>query len=188
MEALAARGEVMVGRGDVLRRCAARERSAAGRRMADDLLIRRLAPGEDCPWNLLLLADPSREEVEAYLTRGHCYLGLAGGQVVGEFVLLETAPQSYELMNVALIESCQGRGWGKRLVEAAIGEARRMGAARLAVCTGNSSLTQLAVYQKCGFRIVGVERDYYQQRYAEEIVENGIRCLDRIRLERSLED
>ncbi len=91
-------------------------------------------------------------------------------------------------MNVALTESCQGRGWGKRLVEAAIGEARRLGGASLTVHTGNSSLTPLAVYQKCGFRIVAVERDYFPQHYPEEIVENGIRCLDRLRLERSLEE
>ncbi len=48
--------------------------------MADDFLIRRLAPGDDYPWSLLLLADPSREVAETYLAAGHCFLALSGGR------------------------------------------------------------------------------------------------------------
>jgi len=153
------------------------------------LAVRPLEPGETPPWRLLWLADPSSERVQAYLAQGRCSLAFLASELIGEFVLLridsEEAPargETWELMNVAVAEPYQGQGWGKKLVKAAIAQARVLGAAVLEVGTGNSSLSQLALYQKCGFRIVGVERDFFVRYYAEEIVENGIRCTDMIRL------
>ena len=171
--------------------------ATAGRyRMSDELTIRRLRPGEPPPWELLLLADPSRPRVEVYLAAGHCYVAALAEAPPGESVrgmrssACSCSPQRdahvYELMNIAVAESHQGRGWGKQLVHAAIAEARRLGAESLEVGTGNSSLQQLALYQKCGFRIVGVERDFFKEGYGAEIYENGIRCLDMIRLSLSL--
>lgn len=54
------------------------------------------------------------------------------------------------------------------------------------VGTGNSSLDQLAFYQKGGFRICGVDRDFFVQNYDQQIVENAIQCLDMIRLSMEL--
>ncbi|KHF37127.1 putative N-acetyltransferase YvbK [Paenibacillus sp. P1XP2] len=51
------------------------------------------------------------------------------------------------------------------------------------VRTGNSSLNQLGLYQKCGFRMVRIERDYFVNNYPEPIFENGIPCRDQIVLE-----
>lgn len=39
-----------------------------------------------------------------------------------------------------------------------------------------------ALYQKCGFRIVGIDRDFFTDHYPEPIYENGIWCRDMIRL------
>lgn len=52
----------------------------------------------------------------------------------------------------------------------------------LMIGTGNSSINQLALYQKCGFRVIGVERDFFINNYDEPIFENGIQCVDMIRL------
>ncbi|MNW16937.1 putative N-acetyltransferase YvbK [compost metagenome] len=41
---------------------------------------------------------------------------------------------------------------------------------------------QLYLYQKCGFRIVGVDVDFFVRHYEEAIEENGIPCRDMIRL------
>ena len=142
-------------KGDTTNEFAAIDQMSSG--STDGFEVRRLAPGEDYPWDLLLLADPSREWVERYLANGDCYAATLGGALIGEFVLLETGPRRYEIMNVAVAERYQGQGWGKRLVQAAIEEASRLGAKTVEVGTGNSSLLQLGLYQKCGFRIVGVE-------------------------------
>ncbi|MNP84355.1 putative N-acetyltransferase YvbK [compost metagenome] len=64
----------------------------------------------------------------------------------------------------------------------AIQNARLLGAKTIEVGTGNSSVGQLALYQKCGFRITGIDRDFFIRHYSEEIVENGIKVVDMIRL------
>jgi len=150
--------------------------------MNNELTIRLLDFEDEIPWNLLLTADPSVEHIKQYLADGLCFLAFLNQQLIGAFVLVETAPGTYELMNIAVNKKFQGRGFGKRLVHRAKLEVRQRGASVLNVGTGNSSLSQLAFYQKCGFRIVGVESDFFMRNYEEEIIENGIRCVDMIRL------
>lgn len=134
------------------------------------------------PWDLLLLADPSRNKVESYLSQGDCYVALIDSSVVGVFVLLEIEARVVELMNIAVSPIYQGKGLGKLLLHETIAVARRNGFRHLEVGTGNSSLDQLAFYQKGGFRICGVDRDFFVRNYDQQIVENGIQCLDMIRL------
>lgn len=85
-------------------------------------------------------------------------------------------------MNIAIAEAYQGQGIGKQVLVEVIAIAKNRGAKTLEVGTGNSSLDQLAFYQKAGFRVIGVERDFFVRNYPEEIIENGIRCQDMIRL------
>lgn len=87
-----------------------------------------------------------------------------------------------ELVNIAVDENQQSKGIGKQLVYHAIQNARLLGAKTIEVGTGNSSVGQLALYQKCGFRITGIDRDFFIRHYSEEIVENGIKVVDMIRL------
>ncbi|WP_152394138.1 GNAT family N-acetyltransferase [Paenibacillus guangzhouensis] len=134
------------------------------------------------PYDLLLSADPSKEMVDAYYSRGLCTLAYLGDRLVGEFVLLPTRPATVEIVNIAVDEQSQGQGIGTRLVHQAIHEASRLGAKTIEIGTGNSSVMQLYLYQKCGFRIVGVDVDFFVRHYDEPIEENGIPCRDMIRL------
>ena len=97
-------------------------------------------------------------------------------------MLLPTRPQTIEIVNLAVEARHQGNGIGKRLLRHAIQTAQAMGYTTIEIGTGNSSIVQLALYQKCGFRIVGVDLNFFLRHYEEEIVENGIRCTDMIRL------
>ncbi|SHE12896.1 Uncharacterized N-acetyltransferase YvbK [Chlamydia abortus] len=152
----------------------------------NEIIIRPLGSGEEPPMELLLLADPSRDIVEGYLGRGKCYVAEEDGAVIGVYVLIPTRPETVELVNVAVEESRHGRGIGKQLVLHAVRTAREEGAWTIEVGTGNSSVAQLALYQKCGFRITGVDRDFFIRHYPMEIVENGIPCRDMIRLSQDL--
>lgn len=149
--------------------------------------IRRLKDNELAPIDLLLLADPSPSIVGDYLSRGQCFVAEIDNQIVGEYVLLPTKPKTVELVNVAVSPNYQRKGIGKRLVQKAIKQAAQMGYQTIEVGTGNSSLDQLALYQKCGFRITGVDTDFFVRNYAEEIYENGIQCRDMVRLIQYLE-
>ena len=144
--------------------------------------IRELEINEEPPLKLLLLADPSREIVEEYIKRGECFIAEKDNQIQGVYVLLPTRPNTGELVNIAVAENQQGRGIGKQLVMNAIQTAKTKGYKTIEVGTGNSSIGQLALYQKCGFRIIGVDIDFFIKHYPEEIFENGIQCRDMVRL------
>lgn len=131
---------------------------------------------------LLLAADPSQKIVDEYLKRGRCFVAETGNQRIGVYVLLPTRPQTIEIVNLAVDGQHQGYGVGKYLLRHAIKTAQTMKYTTIEIGTGNSSIGQLALYQKCGFRIVGVDLNFFLRHYEEEIRENGIRCTDMIRL------
>ncbi|MED0874080.1 GNAT family N-acetyltransferase [Bacillus mobilis] len=137
---------------------------------------------EAIPKSLLLLADPSEGQIDAYVQRGLTYVAKQEESVIGVYVLLETRPKTMEIMNIAVVEHLQGKGIGKKLVSHAVETAKGYGMSNLEVGTGNSSVSQLALYQKCGFRIFSIDFDYFSKHYEEEIIENGIVCRDMIRL------
>lgn len=138
------------------------------------------------PMELLLSADPSLQIVQQYLKRGECYIAEIENEIAGVYVLLSTRPQTVEIVNIAVQEKLQGLGIGKKLIQHAIQIAKEQLCHTIEVGTGNSSISQLALYQKCGFRIVGIDRDFFVQHYTEEIYENGIPCRDMIRLSQDL--
>ena len=150
-----------------------------------NVYTRRMTSSDTIPYALLLSADESKRLVDEYLGRGDCYL--AFGEIdetepVGVYVLIRTRPDTVEIVNIAVAEPLHGHGIGKRLVCDAIEQARAMGAKTVEIGTGNSGVVQLALYQKCGFRIVGVDRDFFVRHYDHPIIENGIPCVDMIRL------
>ncbi|AWI13396.1 GNAT family N-acetyltransferase [Caldibacillus thermoamylovorans] len=142
------------------------------------MIIRKLNINETPPMDLLLLADPSLEHVQEYIQRGECFIAEKENQIIGVYILLRTRPATVELVNIAVDEKEQGLGIGKWLVMDAIKKARSSGYEIIEVGTGNSSIGQLALYQKCGFRITGIDRDYFVKHYPEPIFENGIQCRD----------
>ncbi|APC41244.1 GNAT family N-acetyltransferase [Clostridium estertheticum] len=152
----------------------------------DDVVIKKLSNDEEVPYELLLLADPSMDIINDYVYRGDCYVAYINNNIVAAYIILRTRPLTLELVNIAVSEAYQGKGIGKRLIFSAIDMARGEGARVLEGGTGNSSLYQLALYQKCGFRIVGIDRDFFKKHYKEIIIENGIECIDMIRLSLNL--
>lgn len=138
------------------------------------------------PWELLLLADPSREQIEKYIHRSRIFTLDINGSAIGVVVLVPLGNNIQEITNVAVLEPFRGQGFGKRLIAEALQQARAAGARKVKIGTGNSSLNQLALYQKLGFRIEGVDRDYFTRHYPNQIVENGIICRDMIRLSQDL--
>lgn len=147
-----------------------------------DINIRGLQPNEPIPYSMLLLADPSRTVVDTYIDRGQLYVAVIDQTIVGVMVLLDTRPGTIEIVNIAVAEEWQGRGIGKALLQHAVFQGRQQGASTLEIGTGNSSLNQLGLYQRMGFRMTGIDRGFFTRHYEEKIVENGIPCVDMIRL------
>ncbi|MFD2170281.1 GNAT family N-acetyltransferase [Tumebacillus lipolyticus] len=136
---------------------------------------------------LLLLADPSEEMVRNYLPRGELYAWRSvEEETIGVLVLLQSEEGKVEIKNIAVREAYQGQGHGKQLLLTVLKNLKEREFREVIVSTGNSSIGNLAFYQKLGFRMIGIDFDYFLREYGEPIVENGIPCRDRILLSRPL--
>ncbi|MEC5145572.1 GNAT family N-acetyltransferase [Chitinophaga sp. 212800010-3] len=147
--------------------------------------IRKLAPGDNMPYDLLLLADPSVTMINAYLSLGEVYVMEKEKQVIGVYVLVKEGEDT-EIRNIAVNQAWQGKGLGKILLQDAAQRARANGSRSLFIGTGNSSIAQLYLYQRQGFEISAVRKNYFTLHYDEPIYENGIQCKHMIVLEKTL--
>ncbi len=149
--------------------------------------IKRLRDGGRIPFELMMLADPDMETVREYVARGEVYVLEADGVAIGSYVLIRTRPMTVELVNLAVEECYQNQGYGKMLLRHSVEIAKKTGAKIMELGTGNSSIGQMFLYQKCGFRIVGVDLDFFSTHYPGKIMENGIWCRDMVRMKMELE-
>ncbi len=156
-------------------------------------MLRVVGPGAEREHylSLLLLADESEAQVRSYLQQGDLYvLPGDGGAPNGVVLVLPKGEKTAELKAVAVAPEQQGRGVGKQLLAMVLDELRRRGVGRVVVGTGNSSIGQLAFYQKAGFRLWQVERDVFtpERGYAPDLQEHGIPLRDMIWLDQALAD
>ena len=128
--------------------------------------------------SLLLTADPDINAVKNYIFDATIFVALEQTVVIGVAVLISDK-HIFELKNIAVREEHQEKGVGKILIAKVKDSAKSLGADCLYVGTGNSSLSQLGLYQKCGFRIDHIVKNFFSD-YPEAIFENGIQCLDKI--------
>ncbi|HTM13498.1 MAG TPA: GNAT family N-acetyltransferase, partial [Bryobacteraceae bacterium] len=101
---------------------------------------------------------------------------------LGMVLVTRNAADEVELKAVAVDAPLQGRGIGRQMVKAVLAELRRAGVRRVIVGTGNSGIGPLAFYQKVGFRLLCIERDFFgvARGYRSGIVENGIPLRDMV--------
>jgi ribosomal protein S18 acetylase RimI-like enzyme len=138
---------------------------------------------------LLLLADESLEQVRGYMQRGDLYAFVGhDGTAVGIVLTIPAELDSVELKAVAVDTAQQNRGIGRRMLAAVIGELRRRGVRRAVVGTANAGIAQLAYYQKAGFRLLCIERDFFSpaRGYPAVMEDNGIRLRDMVWMDQEL--
>lgn len=144
-------------------------------------LFEKLKSIDDAPFSLLLLADPSMDLIVEYLKDGECFIYKVDSEILGCYVLKEVNVNRVELVNIAVSVNKQGLGIGKKLLLHLFDYAKRSGYKEIVVGTGNSSIGQIAFYQKSGFRMFEIDFDFFERNYSENIYENGILCRDKIR-------
>jgi GNAT superfamily N-acetyltransferase len=82
-----------------------------------------------------------------------------------------------EIMELAVAPGRHGQGLGREMVAWLIDEARRRGKTAVLVGTANSSIGNITFYQKVGFRMDHVRKEYFWY-YREPHYENGIQIRD----------
>ncbi|MGI9253655.1 MAG: GNAT family N-acetyltransferase [Thermomicrobiales bacterium] len=139
--------------------------------------------------DLLLLADESPEQVAGYVDLGTLYIAREDDGVAAGLALVIADGDEAELKSVAVREDRQGRGVARAMLTEVIARQRLAGIRRMTVATGSSSLGPLALYQKLGFRLLRVDRDFFspERGYPEEIWENGIQLRDMVWLDLDME-
>lgn len=142
-------------------------------RYADtELIIREFQPGDEIDFRRLneewiiryftlepkdeqALADPQRTILDR---GGRIFLAVRQGEAVGCCALLRMGPGEFEVAKMAVTESYQGGGIGRRILERAIAEARALGAARLFLETNRKMAPAIRLYESLGFQHIPAER------------------------------
>jgi Acetyltransferases len=152
--------------------------------MADYALISVAAgPERERFLPLLLLADESQEQVRSYMHLGDLFAFVErDGAAVGIVLTIPGQDGSVELKAVAVDPARQNLGIGRRMLAAVLEELRRRGVRRAIVGTANAGIGQLAYYQKAGFRLLRIERDFFSpaRGYPAVMEDNGIRLRDMV--------
>jgi ribosomal protein S18 acetylase RimI-like enzyme len=150
--------------------------------------LRRIPAGEREPFlPLLLLADESLVQVRSYMNEGDLYAYSDGAGIV---LAIATEGDAVELKAVAVAERFQRQGVGQRMLREVLDDLGRRGFRRAIVGTANAGIGQLAYYQKAGFRLLRIERDFFSpaRGYPESMSDNGIRLRDMVWMDRPLGD
>ncbi|MEA3318549.1 MAG: GNAT family N-acetyltransferase [Bacillota bacterium] len=136
----------------------------------------------------LVMADESESVVKEYIAEGQMFAIVVGDDsVAGVALFVEESEGVIELKNIALDPEFRGRGLGKRIIDIAFEVFKRQGFRKMIVGTANSSIANLSFYQKVGFRMVEIRKDFFLK-YPEPIFEDGIQAVDMVMFERVLDE
>jgi ribosomal protein S18 acetylase RimI-like enzyme len=142
--------------------------------------IREISP-DLVPKKLLLEADPSIERVNQYLEDSLCYVAIIQNEIVGVCVLKPIDKNRIELFNIAVLPENQKSGIGSQLLQFVLERLREKNIETVELGTGTFGY-QLTFYQRFGFRVDSIRKDYFINNYDEPIFENDIQLKDMLRL------
>jgi ribosomal protein S18 acetylase RimI-like enzyme len=156
------------------------------------LAVENVRPGPEREAFLpLLLLAGAEPQVRAYLQHGDLYAlrGADGGPLGVTLVQSDPAdPRTAELRAVAVDPTQHNRGLGRRMLASVLADLRARGFRRSVVGTSNAGIGQIAFYQKAGFRLWQIERDFFtpEKGYDPDERENGLPHRDMIWFDQDL--
>lgn len=128
---------------------------------------------------LLLLADEQEDMIDRYLERGTMYV-LDDDGIKAECVVTDEGDGCLEIKNIAVLPECQGKGYGKALIQHVIQKYAGCFSV-VQVGTGDSPLT-IPFYEKCGFVRSHRVKNFFTENYCHPIYEDGVQLVDMIYL------
>jgi len=149
-------------------------------------MIRQLLKDEAIPYDLLLLADETQEVIDRYIPDSELYVFEKTNQLLGIYAWVLIDKDTFEIKNIAVAETHQGQGIGTLLLGDATKRSRLRGVKTLLIGTANTAFKQLYLYQKEGFEIESIKKNFFIDNYPEPIYEHGIRLNHMIMLRKEL--
>lgn len=157
-------------------------------RKNQNITFGKLDKNDPVPYDLLLLADPSKSLIDDYLNVSDIFTAKQHDEIVGVIVLFSLTDKTVEIKNVAVKPAFQGQGIGSFLIESIIQVAVLRGHESICIGTANSSVGQLFLYQKLGFEISEIRKNFFTDNYTEPIYENGVQAKHMLMLTKQLTD
>ena len=133
--------------------------------------------------SLLMLADEQEDMIDKYIEKGTMYV-LDDDGVKCECVITDEGNGILEIKNIATEPDCQGKGYGKRLIEFVASKYKKQYSI-LQVGTGDSPLT-IPFYEKCGFVRTHIVKNFFTDNYDHPIFEGGVQLVDMIYLQKKI--
>ena len=135
------------------------------------------------------LAEDSDQQLDGYLDLGQVLVAQRDGEVIGHLQVVPTdQPGTVELKSMAVVEGQRANGIGRALIDEAVRRCVAEGNTRMTVSTAAADVGALRFYQRCGFRMLAVERDAFVPAtgYPDRIDVDGIELRDRVWFDRDL--
>ncbi|WCE30800.1 GNAT family N-acetyltransferase [Vibrio sp. SCSIO 43137] len=142
------------------------------------------------PIELLLEADPSEACIGRYLQGATCFATYLTGDngeetIVAACVTNQSSDSDSvneaEIYNIAVSPLHQKQGIGSTLLVYVLEQLKEQGFDRVILGTGTFGY-QLTYYQRAGFRVEGVRKNYFIKHYPEPIYEHGLQHIDMLKL------
>lgn len=151
-----------------------------------NITFNKLDKDEKIPYELLLLADPSKDLINENLKQSGVFTAKQDDEILGVAVLYPLTTETVEIKNIAVKPEFQGQGIGSCLIENIVNFVLLNGQKSICIGTANSSIGQLYLYQKIGFKITEIKRYFFTTNYTSPIYENDIRAKHLLLLTRLL--
>lgn len=105
------------------------------------------------PSDRKVLDNPQREIIDK---GGHIYFAKMGKDIVGTFALMPKGRGEFELAKMAVSQTLRGAGIGKTMMQHAIEEAKKLGAAKLSLESNTVLDAAMKLYKSVGFKKVSL--------------------------------
>jgi len=115
-------------------------------------MIRQLRKDEKIPYDLLLLADETREVIDKYIFGSDIFVLEQESKTIAAYVLKLTDKNMVEIKNMAVAAECQGQGMGKLLLRDAVCRAKGKGVKTIIIGQGMLQLNNCICIRKKDLR------------------------------------
>lgn len=129
--------------------------------------------------DLLLRAEPNQRMLQQKFRQGECYVIVDQNKYAGVYVLF-IREDGCEVDMLTIHPQYEKDGLEKDLLLHAKETAKEKGQKVVRVATSNANIEHIEVLQKCGYRIVEVEKDYFLRTKGQVAILDDIPVLDRL--------
>ncbi|MDP4264934.1 MAG: GNAT family N-acetyltransferase [Bacteroidota bacterium] len=149
-----------------------------------DYKISKLKSTDKIPFDLLLLADETKDAIEKYIYESDIYIAEVSGQTkpIAVFALYRTSEVDIEIKNIAVVPDLQGKGIGSFLIDEIKGIAARENYQNIIAGTADCGYREIKFYELNGFLKYDIRKHFFTNNYPRPIIENGVLLRDMVML------